>query len=244
MTTIFMDSFRTRRFRTIPVKVLNRLVLFAMAIPAPAGERPSRGARKKAAILEAARRAFFANGFVRTSMDQVAATAAVSKQTVYKHFSDKEALFREVVTNVVRARDGGIAADFLSAGEGPIDERLQSFARNFLKGVMKPDVLKLRRLVIGEVGRFPELGQAFYDLGPKRAVEQLALALRELATSRGLSLEDPNLAAEQLLWLILSIPLNQAMLLGDANSFTDAALNRYADQGVTTFLRAYGFSDD
>jgi hypothetical protein len=62
-------------------------------------------------------------------------------------------------------------------------------------------------------------------------------------TREGLSLEDPQLAAEHLLWLILSIPLNQAMLLGDDNSFTAAALDRYAGQGVAAFLRAYGFSD-
>jgi TetR/AcrR family transcriptional regulator, mexJK operon transcriptional repressor len=213
------------------------------SIAAGSAGGPSRETRKKAAILEAAEQVFFANGFVGASMDQVAATAAVSKQTVYKHFSDKRALFREVVTNVVRVRDGGIPADFLSTGEGPIEERLRSFARNFLKGVMQPNVLKLRRLVIGEAGRFPELGQSFYDLGPKRAAEQLALALREAAARRALSLEDPELAAEHLLSLILSIPLNQAMLLGDENSFTDAALDRYADEGVTAFLRAYGFSD-
>ena len=87
-------------------------------VAADNAEGPSRGARKRAAILEAAQQVFFANGFVGASMDQVAATAAVSKQTVYKHFSDKEALFREVVTNVVRVRDGGIAADFLSTGDG------------------------------------------------------------------------------------------------------------------------------
>ena len=204
---------------------------------------PSRGARKKAAILEAAKQVFFANGFVGASMDQVAATAAVSKQTVYKHFSDKEALFREVVTNVVRARDGGIPTDFLSTSEGPIGELLRSFARHFLKGVMQPDVLKLRRLVIGEAGRFPELGRSFYDLGPKRATEQLAVALRESAARQRVSLEDPELAADHLLCLILSIPLNQAMLLGDEYTFTDAALDRYANDGVTAFLRAYGFSD-
>jgi hypothetical protein len=51
------------------------------------------------------------------------------------------------------------------------------------------------------------------------------------------------LAAEHLLSLVLSIPLNQAMLLGDENSFTDPALDRYADEGVTAFSRAYGFSD-
>ena len=206
-------------------------------------EGPSRGTRKRASILEAAQQVFFANGFVGASMDQVAATAAVSKQTVYKHFSDKRALFRAVVTNVVRARDGGIAPDFLSAGDGPIGDRLRSFAREFLKGVMQPNVLRLRRLVIGEAGRFPELGQSFYDLGQKRAAAQLAVALREAASRRGLSLEDPELAAEHLLSLILSVPLNQAMLLGDGTSFTDAALDRYADEGVTAFLRAYGFSN-
>ena len=206
-------------------------------------EPPSRETRKRAAILEAAQQVFFANGFVGATMDQVAASAAVSKQTVYKHFSDKKALFREVVTNVVRARDGGIPSDFLSAGEGPIGERLRSFGRHFLKGVMQPDVLKLRRLVIGEAGRFPELGQSFYELGPSRAAVQLGLALGEAAIRYGVPLGDPELAAEHLLSLILSIPLNQAMLLGDDHSFTDAALDRYADEGVTAFLRAYGFSD-
>src|ERR1700693_4018385 len=125
-------------------------------VPADNAEGPSRGSRKRAAILEAAQQVFFAQGFVGASMDQVAATAAVSKQTVYKHFSDKEALFREVVTNVLRARDRGITAESFSRGEGSIEERLGSFARNFLKGAMQPDVLRLRRLVIGEVGRFPE----------------------------------------------------------------------------------------
>ena len=204
---------------------------------------PSREARKRAAILDAAQQVFYANGFVGASMDEVAATASVSKQTVYKHFGDKQALFREVVTNVVRVRDGGIAADFLSSGEGSMGQRLRSFARSFLRGVMQPNVLKLRRLVIAEAGRFPELGQSFYDLGPGRAAEQLAAALREAAARYALSLEDPELAAEHLLSLILSTPLNQAMLLGDEHSFTDAALDRYADEGVTAFLRAYGFSD-
>jgi hypothetical protein len=43
--------------------------------------------------------------------------------------------------------------------------------------------------------------------------------------------------------LILSTPLNQAMLLGDEYSFTDVGLERYADEGVSAFVRAYGFSE-
>ena len=201
-----------------------------------------RADRKSAAILEAAQHVFFANGYVGASMDQVAANARVSKQTVYKHFRDKETLFREVVANVVRARDAGIPAELLVADNGAIEDRLRSFARHFLQGVMQRDVLKLRRLVIGEAGRFPELGQSFHELGPSRAAEELAVALREAATQQGLSLSDPVLAAEHLLSLVLTIPLNQAMLLGDETSFTEAALHRYADEGAAAFLRAYGFT--
>lgn len=211
-------------------------------LPTDSLEGRSRADRKRAAILEAAQQVFFASGYVGASMDRVAATARVSKQTVYKHFRDKEALFREVVTNVVRARDAGIPADLLTAADGAMDDRLRTFARHFLQGVMQPEVIKLRRLVIGEAGRFPELGQAFHELGPSRAAEELAFALGEAARQQGVALSDPVLAAEHLLSLVLSIPLNQAMLLGDEISFTEAALHRYADEGAAAFLRAYGFT--
>ena len=171
-------------------------------------------------------------------MDQVAAEASVSKQTVYKHFSNKQALFREVVTNVVRARDAGITAQMLSSGDGTFEAQLQSFARFFLKGVLQSDVLKLRRLVIGEAGRFPEIGEMFYELGPKRAAAQLARALSELSAQHGLIVPDPVMAAQQLLGLILSIPLDRATLLAD-DVFTHDELDRYADEGVRVFLRAY-----
>jgi AcrR family transcriptional regulator len=198
----------------------------------------TRGDRKRAAILRAAQQVFFADGF-GASMDQVAATAAVSKQTVYKHFSNKRELFREVVTNIVRARDVGITAELFSQIPGSFEEQLQTFARFFLQGVMQPDVVRLRRLVIAEASRFPELGATFYDLGPRRAAEQLSHTLRELSAQEGFSIDDPDLAAEYLLSLILSIPLDRAMLLGDEHGLTETELDRYADESVRVFLRAY-----
>jgi TetR/AcrR family transcriptional repressor of mexJK operon len=98
-------------------------------------------------------------------------------------------------------------------------------------------VLQLRRLVIGEAGRFPELGRTFYERGPGRTMQALAEAFARLAQAGTLKLDDPALAAEHFNWLVMSIPLNQAMLLGDDEQ---PDLDRYADEGVRVFLAAYG----
>jgi len=47
------------------------------------------------------------------------------------------------------------------------------------------------------------------------------------------------MAASQFNWLIMSEPVNRAMLLGDDSIPTPAALRRHADEGVRIFLAAY-----
>ena len=63
-------------------------------------EDERRSARKRRAILDAATSVFLRSGYLGTSMDEIAALAGVSKQTIYKHFADKERLFSEIVTAV------------------------------------------------------------------------------------------------------------------------------------------------
>jgi TetR/AcrR family transcriptional repressor of mexJK operon len=104
---------------------------------------------------------------------------------------------------------------------------------------MQPRVLQLRRLVIGEAGRFPDLGRTFFERGPGRTIEALAAAFERLAERGLLRLDDPRLAAAHLNWLVMSIPLNRAMLLGEDEPPAQAELDRYADAGVSVFLSAY-----
>ena len=59
------------------------------------------------------------------------------------------------------------------------------------------------------------------------------------ASRRALELDDTRLAAAHFNWLVMSIPLNQAMLLGDDEPATPAELEHYADAGVSAFLAAY-----
>jgi len=53
--------------------------------------------RKRQAIVDAAIAEFRSTGFESTSMDKIAATAGVSKRTVYNHFPSKDELFAQIL---------------------------------------------------------------------------------------------------------------------------------------------------
>ena len=198
-----------------------------------------RSVRKRQAILEAATTAFLSSGYLGTSMDEIAALASVSKQTVYKHFADKQRLFSEIVVATVNEAGEPTVDEVASLRDsGDVEADLRDLARRLLARVMQPRLLQLRRVVIGEAGRFPELGRTFYELGPGRTVDALAAAFERLADRGVLELDDPQLAAAHFNWLIMSVPLNQAMLFGQDEPPAD--LDRYADAGVRVFLAAYG----
>jgi AcrR family transcriptional regulator len=200
-----------------------------------------RSTRKHKAILDAAATVFIRNGYPGTSMDEIAQLAAVSKQTVYKHFADKESLFIEIITNTVNEVSEPVYNEVINLQDsGDIQADLRDLARRQLASVMQPRLLQLRRLVIAEADRFPELGRTFYARGPQRTITALAATFERLADRGSLQLDDPQLAAAHFNWLIMSIPLNQAMLCGDTDLPGPADLDRYADAGVRVFLAAYG----
>jgi TetR/AcrR family transcriptional regulator, mexJK operon transcriptional repressor len=222
---------------------MTRTIMSDATAPAALGVpgEESRSARKRAAIVEAATTVFLQRGYLGTSMDDIAALAAVSKQTVYKHFSDKERLFSEIVTTTVSEISDPNYNEVLNLKDsGDIEADLRALARSQLARVMQPRLLQLRRLVIGEVGRFPELGRIFYEQGPGRTITALAAAFERLAERRLLKLDDPLLAAAHFNWLVMSIPLNQAMFSGTDKPFAAADLDHHADTGVHVFLAAYG----
>jgi AcrR family transcriptional regulator len=212
----------------------------ASTIPERDFEDERRSARKRRAILQAATAAFLRRGYLGTSMDEIAALAGVSKQTVYKHFADKERLFGQIVVATVDEIADPNCDEALNLQDtGDVEGDLRDFARRQLRAVMQPRLLQLRRLVIGEAGRFPQLGRLFYERGPGRTIDALAAMFERLASRGVLELDDARLAAAHFNWLVMSIPLNQAMLLGDDEPATPAELDRYADAGVRAFLAAH-----
>jgi TetR/AcrR family transcriptional repressor of mexJK operon len=206
-----------------------------------AGEVPrpqdgeGRSARKRAAILKGGRGVFMRNGYEGTSMDQIAAVAKVSKQTVYKHFADKQSLFTEIITADMEGRSQELLRTLSDTDEGD----LRQLARRHIGSIVKPEVMRMRRMVIGEADRFPDLARAWAETGIGSGLSKLAERFAKLARQGSLRIDDPLLAAHHFNWLVLSIPLNTAMFDPEAR-FTRDELDRYADEGVRVFLAAYG----
>lgn len=197
--------------------------------------------RSRQKILTAAEEVFLTAGFLGASMDQVAERAGVSKQTVYAHFKSKQALFVDVVVSMA---DG--AAQELQEETGaqlddrPVQDFLLEAASEQLDVVLTPRLMQLRRMVIGEVERFPELGKALFENGPQKAINRLALACAHYTEIGQLNTPDPTEAASFFNWIVMGAPTSAAMLLGDAGIPDSDARQRHAAESVRIFLCAYG----
>ena len=74
---------------------------------APDQADTGRSERRRQAIITAATEVFVRHGYLGATTDEVAARAGVSKQTLYKHFADKQHLFAEVILDAsVQVVDG------------------------------------------------------------------------------------------------------------------------------------------
>ena len=123
--------------------------------------------RKRAAILDGAKTVFLREGFGLATMDDVASAAGVGKQTVYRHFKSKEALF----VGLVSAMCAEVGALHASANgeptDGPPEVELRKLGLLLTRSLITPDSLALYRAIVAEAARLPELGRVFYENGAK-----------------------------------------------------------------------------
>ena len=184
------------------------------ARPDGEGNRDGRSARKRRAIMEAATASFLRDGYRNTSMDQVAADAAVSKQTVYKHFADKEQLFREIVLGVT-GNSEAIIADLTSV----------------LRSDEIDSAADLRTVLT-------DLARTYFEQAPSRGIDVIADALRTYERRGFLDLGDAQLAAAQFAYLVLGIPQDRAQFCPQQRP-SPAERDRLAAAAVRVFLAAY-----
>lgn len=200
--------------------------------------RVSRGSKERA-ILTAARTVFLDDGFSGAGVDAITEAAAISKATLYKYFRSKEQLFTAVLLDEIE-RAEEVSDPYLEALRSSSDLRadLEAFAAEFVTTVTDPDILRMRRLVIAEAERFPELARRWDERARERGLTTLRTLFLELSRQGRLS-GDVDVAAEQFLWLLLGAPLNEALFHPGVRP-RPQQVRRRASAAVATFLSAFG----
>jgi TetR/AcrR family transcriptional regulator, mexJK operon transcriptional repressor len=199
------------------------------------GGRPSRAdaLRLRQRILEVATELFLAEGYGSTSIEAVAARAGISKRTLYHRFDDKSALFAAVVHEIIAQIRP--PADVPLIEGATLHDVLRRLAGMILRAALAPKALALHRLVMAESARFPELVRAVHGDGSTREATTLisGLLARDLRNSK-LNAENRAFAAEQFIFMIVSLPQRRAV--GYGTPMTAAELDAWADKSVALFL--------
>jgi TetR/AcrR family transcriptional repressor of mexJK operon len=191
-------------------------------------------------ILSAGRQLFLSNGYQGTSMDQVAATAAVSKQTVYKHFGEKRALLSAIVTDELDASVTKFRELISELAEtADIEASLIMLAMEYQHAVLRDRVVQLRRLVIAEASQLPELAKLYYDHAPAITLGALTDAFHRLHERGLLDAPESSIAAEHFAFLAIGKPMDQALFYGQEQVLKSIDVAARARAAARVFLAGY-----
>lgn len=190
---------------------------------------------KRAAILDAAKAMFTELGFEGASMDQIAATAGVSKLTVYSHFGDKETLFGAAVEAHC---DQQLPASLFERDAGtPLRERLLTVARAFYAMIASPEAVAGHRMLCAPQLAGSPLSRLFWEAGPSRVHKEFAGLLERRIAAGELAIDDVPRAAAQFFALLKGEP--HAMLVFGCCELDATGIERHLAASVDLFVRAY-----
>jgi len=201
--------------------------------------------RTQAAVVEAARALFLSRGYAGTTVDDIAARAGLTKRTFYNNYSDKAALFRQIIADVTGLADAFVSdlrQEFTGISCDNLETALHDLGQRLALGIVRPEVIAIRRLLIGESREFPRLARQYFDRAPGQVLEALASGFRRLHRNRVLDVADSRRAAAQFAYLVAGELLDRAVLTGSIPERKHIVSGARA--GVETFLARYRIARD
>ncbi len=190
-------------------------------------------------IRAAAHRLFLQQGYLATSIDAILAEAGISsKETLYRHYANKEALFVDVLSHLTMEQPG--FSEKLATLPAPRDlsslrQTLTQFSREILLMMNQPGYLPLVRMIIAEAPRFPQLGTLFFSTVTQRGLAFIIGLLRAASEQHIIADIDFDTVAHTLLGGLLTYVLTSLVFAGEEAH--PPALDR-ADAVVEVIMRA------
>lgn len=198
-------------------------------------EKQSMSERKRAAILAAAIDEFDQRGFQKTSMDQIAASANVSKRTVYNHFPSKDLLFKEITSSLWQ--QGAAATEFDYLPETELEPQLRAIAEQEMALLRSAEFIRMARLVVAECFHSPEMAQKTLA-----QMDQSSSGLKrwlDHAVADGrMQMTDSEFAAAQFFSLVKSFVF-WPQIVGYGESPSSEHVEQIISSSVSMFLKQY-----
>ena len=198
----------------------------------------TRAQQTRERLRAAAHRLFLQQGYLATSIDAILAEAGISsKETLYRHYANKEALFVDVLSHLTMEQPG--FSEKLAALPTPHDlpslqQTLTMLAREILSMMSQPGYLPLVRMIIAEAPRFPQLGTLFFSNVTQRGLAIMTALLQEAREQKIIAEVDFDAVTHTLLGGLLAYILMNLLAAEEAHL---PSLDR-ADAVVEIVMRA------
>jgi TetR/AcrR family transcriptional repressor of mexJK operon len=135
---------------------------------------------KEQEVLDVATAYFLRHGYQGASINAMARSSGISKESIYRYFSSKKQLFEAVIgRELIEYRSVMTRLD-TTLKTMDLRTALITIADTVLGVITTDRTLALRRLIFEEARRSPDVGQHYYQIGP----EQAYVVLENVFTSR------------------------------------------------------------
>lgn len=188
---------------------------------------------KEEEILEIASEYFLAHGFSGTSISEMARESGISKESIYRYFESKEALFSAVIDQEMTSYQASL--ETTNPDLTDLRQTLLDVAATISTTLNSDRVLSLRRLIFHQATISSDVGLHYYEVGPLRAYSMLT----ELFTIHE---DETEFEPERLMQYFAAMVSHRLILERECRVrrlLTKTQLKKLMEQTVDDFLKAF-----
>jgi TetR/AcrR family transcriptional regulator, mexJK operon transcriptional repressor len=199
------------------------------------GGRPTKieAAQRTVRILEISTKLFIDHGYTATTLDEIARSAGVAKKTLNASYGGKAEIFSAVVR--YRVARSGISELGLTLDKGSAKKTLKAAAERLLQLIVAEESVDLRRLLIAESRRFPELMQGILGVTQANIGGIVAALLEEMNTRGLLRVPNAHTAAKH----FMDLTIGRAYLHSAAGLPNALPTSAELDEKIAMYIKYY-----
>jgi TetR/AcrR family transcriptional repressor of mexJK operon len=124
---------------------------------------------KEQEVLDVATEYFLQHGYRGASINAMARSSGISKESIYRYFSSKQQLFEAVIGRELIEYRRSLHRLDATLRSMELRSALITVSETILGIITTDRTMALRRLIFDEATRSPEVGQHYYKIGPGQA---------------------------------------------------------------------------